>query len=264
MSITLPLRRLSPSKIAAFRACPQRFAFRYVDGLVEPPDPLLLRGTLVHLVCQRLFALPPARRTRLNAVALLHCLWEQLADDAPELAALFADAHAVTAWLESAEALLATWFRLEDPAAVTADGCELYVEHAEERVALSGIVDRLDRLADGTWAVTDYKTGPAPRPGWERREFFQLRFYALLLVRSRGLAISRLRLVHLAGDGEVLELGFSAAQVRGAEQQVRALAAAIDRAVAAGHWHPSVGGWCRRCAFKPRCPAWAAGQADSG
>ena len=248
--------RLSPSKISAFRQCPQHFAFRYIDRLSEPEDPWMFRGTLVHAVCERLFDLPPEQRTRANAVELLYRLWEGFADADPSLAQMFTDAEQATAWLCSAEALLATWFRLEEPAAISVDGTEVFIETPTDAAVLSGIIDRLDRRPDGTWAITDYKTGPAPGPKWELAAFFQLRFYALVVTRSLGLNVTMLRLVHLARDGEVLELPFDADAVETVDRQVSSLAAAMRRAADSGRWHANVGRQCDWCAFTQICPGW--------
>ncbi|MPZ72270.1 MAG: hypothetical protein GEU74_03430 [Nitriliruptorales bacterium] len=251
------VERLSPSKINMFRQCPQHFAFRYIERLEEPDDPRLVRGTLVHEVCERLFDLPPHERTRPVAVALLHRLWERMVDAEPALAALFADADAAGEWIVSAEALVATWFRLEAPSTVAVQRRELFVETTTEAAVLSGIIDRLDRLDDGTWAITDYKTGPAPGARWELQAFFQLRFYALVVARSLGLNVTLLRLVHLARNGEVLELPFEADSVDNVDRQVVQLAAAMQRASESGRWHANVGRQCDWCGFRDRCPAWS-------
>lgn len=249
--------RLSPSKINAFRDCPRSFAFRYVEHLEEPENPYMLRGTLVHAVCERLFDVPPERRDRATATELLHRLWERMVDDAPVLRDLFADADAATDWIESAERLLATWFRIEAPATLDSVDTEVFVQLESDSGILAGIVDRLDRLPDGTWAVTDYKTGRAPGPGWERAAFFQLRFYALVVQRSLPLTVSRLRLVYLADDGEVLELAFDAEAEAAVGRQIAGLGAAMRHAFAADEWRTNAGRRCDWCSFKDRCPAWA-------
>ena len=248
--------RLSPSKINAFRDCPRHFAFRYVERLDEPENPYMLRGTLVHAVCERLFDLPSQQRTYVAAVELLHRLWEQMTDCQPDLADLFADAGVATAWILSAEQLLATWFRLESPPDVAVAGTEVFVETADADGVLAGIIDRLDELPDGSLVITDYKTGPAPGPRWERAAFFQLRFYAWVLARSAGAEVTRLRLVHLAGDGEVLELPFDAEADAGVGSQIAGLSSAMRRALTHGEWRTNAGRRCDWCAFKDRCPAW--------
>lgn len=250
--------RLSPSKINTFRSCPQQFAFRYIDGLEEPENVFAVRGTLVHEVCERLFDLPPRLRTRAAAVDLLHRLWERMVDADPLLAAMFGDATEATAWIVSAEKLVATWFRLETPALVPASKRELFVQCDGPDVVLAGIIDRLDHLEDGTWSITDYKTGSAPGPAWEREGFFQLRFYAFVAAASLGIDVSRLRLVYLAGEGAVLELEFDADALAGVRRQIAGLTATMRRVHALAQWQTNVGRRCDWCAFKTRCPGWAA------
>ena len=255
------LGRWSPSKIGAFRACPQAFAFRYVDGLDEPADRFMVRGTLVHEVCERLFDLAPPERCPAVAVALLHSLWERMVDREPGLRLLFADAADAGAWIISAERLVRTWFALESPDELDVAGREVFVETAtSDGEVLAGIIDRLDRLPDGSWRITDYKTNAAPGPAWDRGGFFQLRFYALVVQESLGLTVTRLRLVHLGNDGEILELPFDLDGIEGVDRQVAALTAAMRRAAESGRWHANVGRRCDWCAFKSRCPAWAAPQ----
>ncbi len=59
--------------------------------------------------------------------------------------------------------------------------------------------------ADGAVRVVDYKTGRSPPPSARRegRALFQMRFYALVLWRSRGVLPAVLQLMYLA-DGQVL------------------------------------------------------------
>jgi putative RecB family exonuclease len=256
------LARLSPTKIGTFRACPQSFAFRYVEGREEPADRFMVRGTLVHEVCERLFDLPATQRSRAMAVALLHRLWERMVDREPELRELFRDAQDAGTWIVSAERLLDAWFRLESPGELSVEGREMFVElAAADGPVLAGIIDRLDRLPDGTWRVTDYKTSSAPAPGWERGGFFQLRFYAMIVAESLGLTVTRLRLVHLGNGGEILELPFDPDGVGTVDRQVSALVATMRQSVESGRWHANVGRRCDWCAFKPCCPAWATGDA---
>ena len=249
--------RLSPSKISTFRRCPQNFAFRYVEGLEEPEDPYMLRGTLVHRVCELIFDLPAGQRSRAAAVGLLHRVWELMVDEEPALAELFVDHVAATAWLASAEDLLTTWFRLESPDAIDVAGRELFVEIPRDEVVLAGIIDRLDRLPDGTWAITDYKTGRAPGRAWELSAFFQLRFYALVASAHLGIEVTKLRLVHLAGAGEVLELACDEVDLRGVSGQVDGLASVMRASLVANRWGANVGRQCDWCSFKVQCPAWA-------
>src|SRR5438552_1389227 len=69
-------------------------------------------------------------------------------------------------------------------------------------VRLRGIVDRLDVAPSGALRVVDYKTGRAPDERFEARALFQMKFYALVLWRTRGVIPRVLQLLYL-GDREV-------------------------------------------------------------
>ena len=44
---------LSPSRASDFLNCPLLYRFRTIDRLPEPPDPVAVRGTLVHAVLEK-------------------------------------------------------------------------------------------------------------------------------------------------------------------------------------------------------------------
>jgi putative RecB family exonuclease len=257
---TTPALTLSPSRASDFMTCPLLYRFRTIDRLPERPSPEATRGTVVHAVLERLFDLPAAERTPDRAVGLIHPEWEQLVAAEPELAELFADdadGSALRAWLESAEELVRRYFILEDPSRLEPAERELYVETTlDSGLCLRGYVDRLDRApATGELRVVDYKTGNAPREGFEARAMFQMRFYALVLWRLHGQVPKLLQLVYL-GSGEILRYEPDEADLRATERKLAALWRAIERAVATGDWRASPSRMCDWCDHKPLCPAY--------
>src|SRR5690242_7045242 len=80
---------LSPSRASDFKQCPLLYRFRAVDRLPELPTKAQLRGTLVHSVLERLFALPQPDRLPQRAKSLLEPAWAELSAERPEWAALF-------------------------------------------------------------------------------------------------------------------------------------------------------------------------------
>jgi putative RecB family exonuclease len=132
----------------------------------------------------------------------------------------------------------------------------VYVECLlESGLMLRGYVDRLDEAPDGALRVVDYKTGKAPGPGYEQRAMFQMRFYALVLWRLRGVVPTLLQLVYL-GSGDVLRYAPDEHDLLATERKLRALWKAIERARTTGDWKPSPGPLCNWCDHKARCPAW--------
>ena len=74
----------------------------------------------------------------------------------------------------------------------------------DDELLIRGYIDRLDVAPDGALRVVDYKTGGAPREAFEARALFQLKFYALVLWRTRGVVPRVLRLLYLK-DAEVCD-----------------------------------------------------------
>ncbi|CAN5827394.1 RecB family exonuclease [soil metagenome] len=261
-----PLGSLSPSRAADFMSCPLLYRFRTIDRLPEPADPAAFRGTLVHAVLERVFDLPAARRVPAEAEALLEpMLAAALATD-PRAAAMFAppgEAEPVDVervdraeFLEQCRALLTTWFTLEDPSLLEPAERELYVEHVlDSRLLLRGIVDRVDVAPTGEIRVVDYKTGRSPSEHFEAKALFQMKFYALVLWRTRGVLPALLQLVYL-GNSEVVRYVPDEADLLATERKLEALWAAISRATESGDWRARPSALCGWCAHQALCPAY--------
>lgn len=196
--------------IADQAACPFRAFARHRLGAeaLESPQPV-----------------PDARTRGLLAHALMAHLWRELkssaaleAREAAPVIAAAARAAVREARLDGAlagleaerlERLGREWLQVERKRGAFA------VERIEERVmieigglTLTGRLDRMDRLADGTHAVIDYKTGSRANTGaWgdERPDDPQLPLYALAAgAKVAALAIARIR------AGEMKFAGLSA------------------------------------------------------
>jgi putative RecB family exonuclease len=250
---------LSPSRAADFKQCPLLYRFRAIDRLPELPSRAQVRGTLVHAVLERLYDLPAAERRPAAAHALVGSEWARLHHDAPELLdALFAGPGdpALAEWLASAEPLLDTYFRLEDPRRLEPTARELLVEtELPSGLLLRGYVDRLDIAASGQVRIVDYKTGAAPRPVAEARALFQMKFYALVVLHLRGVVPAQLRLLYLT-DGESLTYEPDEAQLLRFARTLEAIWAAILAAAADGEFQPNPSRFCEWCSHRPVCPAW--------
>ncbi|SHF04697.1 RecB family exonuclease [Streptoalloteichus hindustanus] len=250
---------LSPSRASDFKQCPLLYRFRAVDRLPEKPTRAQARGTVVHAVLERLFTLPAVRRVPDEARALLEPAWRELRDTRPELAGLFddaADAEAELAeWLSSAGRLLDHYFGLEDPRRLEPEACELLVEaELASGVLLRGYIDRIDVAPTGEIRVVDYKTGTAPREIGEAKALFQMKFYALVLWRTRGVVPRQLRLMYLA-DRQSLAYAPDEGELRRFERTLEAVWQAILRAGRTGDFRPNPSRLCDWCDHKAFCPS---------
>ncbi|MXG88836.1 PD-(D/E)XK nuclease family protein [Nocardioides flavescens] len=247
---------LSPSRAGDFVSCPLLFRYRTVDRLPETSSPDAVRGTLVHQVLEDVFDLPAAERTPERAHALLEPAWAALRERSEEAREVAGRLDEVP-WLASAHEAVERWFTLEDPTRLEPAERESYVEaELASGLRLRGIIDRLDATPDGALRVVDYKTGKVPAEGYEARVLFQLRLYALILWRSRGVVAKRLQLVYLGGEGQVLTYDPDEADLVATERKVEAIWAAIQEALRTGEFEPRRGKQCDWCPHQAICPAW--------
>ncbi len=246
---------LSPSRANDFQQCPLLFRYRVVDRLPEPANAAAARGTLVHAVLERLFDLPAAERTPAAARAMLPEQWQLLRGRVSQYGELFTDEAEEAAWLSGAGDLLRTYFTLEDPTRLEPESRELAVRlDLEDGPQLRGIVDRVDVAPNGWVRIVDYKTGRSPRPGYEGHALFQMRFYAYVLWRTRGVLARALQLEYLA-DGQVIRHEPNEAEMATLETRVRSLWASVQDAARTGSWQARPSALCEWCSFSALCPA---------
>ncbi|MBH5334062.1 RecB family exonuclease [Streptomyces pactum] len=251
---------LSPSRAADFMQCPLLYRFRVIDRLPEKPSPAATRGTVVHAVLERLFDAPAAQRTADRARELVPGEWQRLLAARPELAELFAredggqDAERLAQWLADAERLVERWFTLEDPTRLEPAERELFVETVlDSGLTLRGYIDRVDVAPSGEVRLVDYKTGKAPAPQYASGALFQMKFYALVVWRLRGVVPRRLQLVYL-GSGDVLTYDPVEADLLAVERKLHALWEAISLATETGDWRPRPTKLCGWCDHQAHCP----------
>ena len=199
---------MSPSRASDFKQCPLLYRFRAIDRLPEPSSTAQLRGSVVHAALEQLYALPAPDRVPETALSLVApgvgTRRRRPARGSPTTSSPPLRAEL----MEEARALLSGYYRLEDPTRFDPESCEQRVEvELADGTLLRGFVDRIDVAPTGEMRVVDYKTGKAPPEARALAEFkamFQMKFYAVALLRSRGVLPARLRLLYLA-DGQVLD-----------------------------------------------------------
>lgn len=282
---------LSPSRAADFKTCPLLFRFRTIDKLPEQPSADQVRGTLVHAVLERLFDLPAAARTPAAAADLVAPAWAALVAAEPALAEIFAaatsparvadpaaiaaeadatgqealidalpdasspdEAARLATFLGGATALLDGYFAVEDPQRLEPAERETLISTlVDDSLLIRGYIDRLDVSPAGDLRVVDYKTGGAPREAFEGRALFQLKFYALVLWRTRGVVPRVLRLLYLK-DAEICDYSPEASELERFERTLVALSEAIERAKRDQDFRPKPSRLCGWCSHQSRCP----------
>jgi putative RecB family exonuclease len=123
----------------------------------------------------------------------------------------------------------------------------------DDELLIRGYIDRLDVSPAGDLRVVDYKTGGAPREAFEGRALFQLKFYALVLWRTRGVVPRVLRLLYLK-DAEVLDYSPDAEELERFERTLVALSQAVEKAKQDRDFRPKPSRLCGWCSYHDFCP----------
>lgn len=174
--------------------------------------------------------------------------------DSPDTAELITDKD-LDGFLSEVSKLVQTYYTLEDPTRFDAQACEVYVEtELENGVRLRGFVDRIDVAPTGEVRVVDYKTGKAPREFTESKALFQMKFYALVLLRTRKIVPAQLKLIYLA-SGSILTYTPDHDELVRFERTLSAIWKAILAAGATGDFRPKPGKLCDWCDHKALCPS---------
>jgi len=248
---------LSPSRASDFKQCPLLYRFRAIDRLPEPSSAAQVRGSVVHAALEQLYQLPAAERLPERAITLAVPAWDKVVAEKPDLVDEFGPEQRA-GLLDEARALLSGYYRLEDPTRFDPQACEQRVEvELADGTLLRGFVDRIDVAPTGEVRVVDYKTGKAPPEARALAEFkamFQMKFYAVALLRSRGVLPARLRLLYLA-DSQVLDYTPDLDELERFEKTLTAIWRAIQKAGATGDFRPSPSRLCDWCAHRSVCPA---------
>jgi putative RecB family exonuclease len=252
MSLARPTS-LSPSKVSSFKDCALAFRYRAIDHLPDPPSPHAAKGTLVHRALELLMWEEPAGRRSLPvALEKLEQARQDVLgrDEYRGLDLGETDAE----FLADAEALVANYFRLEDPDDVVVIGTEVMLSVQVGELTLRGVIDRLELDTAGELVITDYKTGGAPTEAYEQARLGGVHFYAFLCEQMLGRRPARVQLLHLREPVAISTVP-SEQSIRGLRRQADAIWAAIELACDCDDFRPNPGPRCGSCAYRAYCPA---------
>ena len=257
-------RALSPSGASTFRQCARRWKLRYVDKLADPPGEPALRGTFVHRVLEDLMAIAPSGRTLERARAICRDLWPTMAQD-PDFVALELPADSQRDFRWSAWHDVEGYFALVDPSQIDVVDRELDVNASLDGVPFRGVVDLVERVADG-WRISDYKTGRAPSDRFVDSRLAQVWLYAAAL-NTGGADVREVRLLYLGHSGgrdrdrQPTEIArqFDPDAAADAVAEHRLTWDRIGEAVATDRFDPTPGPLCSWCPYRDDCPE---GQAE--
>jgi putative RecB family exonuclease len=250
-----PPRHLSPSSASTYTQCSRRWRFRYRDRLPDPPGEAAVAGTFAHRVLELLFQAPAEQRTVDHAKQLARTAWADTEAD-PDYRGLELDDAGARAFRWKGWLAIQGLWHLEDPTQVQVAATEQQVETTLGTVPFRGVVDRLDRQADGTLEVTDYKSGRAPTVRYSDDRLAQVLLYAAAVEATSGERPRRARLLYLGQ--KVIDVEVTDAALEPVVASLHTTWGALQRDCDADQFAPRPGPLCGWCPFADRCPEGAA------
>ena len=246
--------RLSPSRISDYQQCPKLYHYRVIEKLPEPISLDAVRGTLIHNILEKLLGLSSEERTIENAKKEVPVHWDILKNQIPELEQLVSSEKE---WMDRANALLDSYFQLENPQTFTPTHMEAHLElEVIDDLLLHGYVDRIDVAQTGEVRIVDYKTGKSPRIGYEDKALFQLRFYALLWWKLYGEIPKLIQLLYL-GDQKMLKSSPTKRELEITHDKSLKVGNDIKISHQNNFWPTQTSRLCDWCSFKKICPAFS-------
>jgi len=238
--------RISYSQISSYQRCPHRYQLQYVQRLPVPKRGELLLGSIVHGALKFMHEPKGPRLPAEEEVIAEFCrLWKGEEENIPEgeRTALFEDGvNMLRRHYERAVSRQEPRF--------TADVERFFSLPFGEGNAITGKIDRIDALGDGTIEVLDYKTGRRGMPvqGEVDRDL-QLAIYRMaaqeMLYPDKTITTSLYYLHH----GMTLTARFAPQQMEEVREEIREVVAGIER----GDFSPRVEPWCDRCEYRAYC-----------
>jgi superfamily I DNA/RNA helicase/RecB family exonuclease len=244
--------RLSPSQADSYATCPRRYALERRLRLGDAGSPYARFGTLVHSALERaeatILGTDAAHADLEDALVELRAVWAEEADfGTPELNA---------AWLKQAEMALTRLYELWPSPEGRPIGLEMKVESVIDGTPWMGVIDRLERTADGL-KVIDYKTSKSPPTIEASKSSIQLAFYSAAVARSLEEPVATAEMWFPRTDARsITTRALDLDRLPDIETEM----IEVTRAIRSEDWEPRVGDGCKNCGFRKSCPAWPEGQ----
>ena len=244
--------RLSYSALSTYENCPLSYRFQYVDGLEIEPTPHLSFGKSLHEAMEWLYGGDVPEPPSLEAfLEHLNACWYSEGYATPEEEASF---------LRHGREVLERYYRAHIGDFRLPVAVEERFELDMGDFVLAGVIDRVDRDADGSYEIIDYKTGRRLPTLSRLREDAQLPIYQLACREVWGVTPSKLSFYYLVHNRRY------STRPRDADGLTRILdrLQAVAEAVARGDFPATPNRLCDWCSFSDLCPqkAGAAGHAE--
>jgi DNA helicase-2/ATP-dependent DNA helicase PcrA len=233
---------LSFSRLQTFQACPLKYKFRYIYHLPEPASHATSFGSSVHNTLNAFYR--ELKEGQSPSLARLKTLYQQHWIPLGYLNASHQSERKQKGWQ-----ILEQFYAGQTEAWTIPDSLEKpFTLKMPSGLVLSGRIDRIDRLPDGTYEVIDYKTGQL-KPSLKIDKELQLSIYALACEKVLKLPVSKLSLYYLE-DNQKLSTTRSSQQLIETAMELEELASELAQSSFEATPSPMI---CKMCDYRLLC-----------
>jgi putative RecB family exonuclease len=233
--------RLSYSSMNTYELCPAKFKFQYEDRVPQGRSAALSFGDSLHRALHLFHNRPvPVAPSVDELLEMLEACW---------VSEGFVDASEERTYVDHGRHVLAQYHRenardYRIPAAL-----EFRFTIDIEGVALSGVIDRMDRIPGGGYEIVDYKTNRRLPPQARIDQDLQLSIYHMAAREIWGIEPERLTLYYLLPGQRMTTVRTP----RDMDELRRRIAIVAER-IEAGMFEPRQNPLCDWCEYQPLCP----------
>jgi putative RecB family exonuclease len=233
--------RLSYSSMNTYELCPAKFKFQYEDRVPQGRSAALSFGDSLHRALHLFHNRPvPVAPSVDELLEMLEACW---------VSEGFVDASEERTYVDHGRQVLAQYHRENAEAYRIPAALEFRFTIDIEGVALSGVIDRMDRIPGGGYEIVDYKTNRRLPPQARIDQDLQLSIYHMAAREIWGIEPERLTLYYLL-PGQRMTTVRTARDMDELRRRIAIVAQRID----AGMFEPRQNPLCDWCEYQPLCP----------
>lgn len=254
--------RTSYSAVECFRNCPLKYKYQNIDKIKAPKNIDALFGSSVHASLKFMFQRGPLYPTLDQIIDFFRTTWEQkkLPMDARLL-----DSSAEDIYYKEGISLLEKFYKNNPPWNYNVVDMESRFEfeindpNTGEKHVLSGIMDRIDKNADGGFEIIDYKTKRKMPGQHEIDNDLQMSIYQLGLMKKwPHLNKDKIKLsFYFLKHGEKISTSRSEKQLEETKKFILGTIKNIDDKIKNNNnFPPTPSPLCDWCEYRRMCPMW--------
>lgn len=230
------MKTMSKSKVLCYASCPRMFKFNYILRLPTQMHPAAIIGINIHDMAEKFF--DKVDMSRKDIKEHYQEIVNELLPNMCEKTKLYAD-NFITLELQRRQ--------LANDNNTISFYKPTYREVKAEHDGIKGIIDRIDQLPDGTYALIDYKTG---QPKNIKHYMYELSLYAWLAEKTLYIKVSKVGIAKLKNKGKILEL-FDITQTD--MEQAVAITKNVKQLIKDEEFDMKKGSACYYCPYKNIC-----------